>query len=129
MASINFINAGDGIKEELTVDPFADFEEADMLIKKSLRIVKRLYSPASDKLKFGLEQLVSFIHMKKDFMEESQSLLQDYLSDNIKYKGIDGENTDLAHINLGQFHHRTTPLLDCIDEKRRYLQISALRYT
>jgi hypothetical protein len=46
------------------------------------------------------------------------SLLEDYLSDAIRYQGVDGESTGCANDFLGGFHYIIVGTLSCNNEKK-----------
>jgi hypothetical protein len=106
----------------------ADIEEAEMLARKAIRIMKERKGPASNELGYVFESLVRVRLLKEDFTGETKSLLEDYLSDAIRYETKDGENASLANRHLGQFHSLIVDTLPCNEAKRKHLQLSESYY-
>jgi hypothetical protein len=102
----------------------ADVDEAVMLARKAVRIIKELKGPTAIETLNAFNTLVNVVHVKKDFTDETKSLFDDYLSDVIRYQGIDGVTTSFANYNLGRFHHGTVNTLSNNDEKRKHLRLA-----
>jgi tetratricopeptide (TPR) repeat protein len=98
--------------ESVDIDPeSADIDEAEILARKAVRIVKELKGPGSDKMIPVFQTLIKILFEKKNFTDETKNLLTNFLSDAIRYQGVDGQNTGHANFNLGIFHQKITPSL------------------
>jgi hypothetical protein len=77
-----------------------------------------------DNYNWSFNALFDVKSLKKEFSEETKSLLEDYLGDAIRQQGIDGTSTSYANGYLGCFHGEITKILLCNDAKRKCLQLS-----
>jgi hypothetical protein len=67
-----------------------NLEEIEILARKAVRIIKKLKGPASDKFTWSFNVLSDIIiFLKKDYGEETKCLLEGYLTDAIKFQGLD----------------------------------------
>jgi hypothetical protein len=94
-----------------------------MLVRKASRIMKELKGPGSNEVVKPFQTLVNIMTMKKDFTNEIRSILEDFLSDVIRYQGVDCVGTAYAKSHLGHFHYLISDMSFCADEKRNYLQL------
>jgi tetratricopeptide (TPR) repeat protein len=101
----------------------ADIIEAEMLARKAVRIMKELKGCGSLEFLNAFNSLSKVIMLKKDFSDESKSLLEENLSDSIRCQGIDGRNTGHANSHLGFFYMKFSITLSCNDA-RRHLELS-----
>jgi hypothetical protein len=59
----------------------ADIDEAEMLAREGLRIMRKLKDPGSMEIKWNYEALVQILFFKKDFSDGTKTLLEGFLSD------------------------------------------------
>jgi hypothetical protein len=78
----------------------ADFDEAEMLARKAVRIVKELKGPGSNKMIIASQILFEVTLMKRNFIDETKNLLEDYFNDTVSYDEVDGESTGCANHHL-----------------------------
>jgi hypothetical protein len=96
----------------------ADIDEAEMLARKAVRIIKELKGPVDDEMSHAFPSLLSVLFIKGDFTDQTNNLLEDYLSNAVRYEGVDAESNghDLHH--LGHFNYLISEIVSCNDEKR-----------
>jgi tetratricopeptide (TPR) repeat protein len=102
----------------------ADIEEAEMLARKAVRIIKHLQGAGNEELSMSLDTLVNILLLKKDFSNETRILLEEHLSDAITYQGKDGKNAAIAYYNLGRFHFEIGQTLTIKTEMIMNLELS-----
>jgi tetratricopeptide (TPR) repeat protein len=68
----------------------ADIDEAEMLARKAVRIVKELKGPGSESMRYNFNVLVEVLALKEDYSDTTKDLLEVYLSDAIRSKGRNG---------------------------------------
>lgn len=105
-----------------------DIIEAEMLARKAVHIMKEFKGPFSKASLLSCKVFFNIILFKKDFTDETKSLLEDYLSDAIRYEGVDGESTALAHSHLALFHSGISDKFSCKDTERKHLQIAVSHF-
>jgi hypothetical protein len=54
----------------------------------------------------GFGSLVNVKVFTKNFIDETKKLFDNYLSDSIRYGGVDCKSAAEAYHNLGRFHYR-----------------------
>jgi tetratricopeptide (TPR) repeat protein len=82
----------------------ADIEEALMLARKAVYIMKKLGDPGDDGVRWSFGNLVIVIFQKGDFGHETMKLFEDFLSDAIKNREDDA-NISAANSHLGSLHY------------------------
>jgi hypothetical protein len=95
-ASINLINANG--------PESADIEEAKLLAREGVRTIKEIKGFDSPDYRWCFDNLLKVLFFKKDYGKESQSLLEDNLSDAIRHQGMDGKITYRANDYLRRFY-------------------------
>jgi hypothetical protein len=93
-----------------------NIEEAEMLARTALRIMKELKRPTFE-FKKCFDGLLGILFFKKDYGVVTESLLNNYLSNAIRCQGLDGKSTCGANDCLGRFHFRIYGTLPCYDAK------------
>jgi hypothetical protein len=83
----------------------ADIEEAEMLATTAVRIIKALKGPSDSYLKLIFGYLMNIKYSRKDYGDDTKSLLEDNLSDAIIIEGVDGKRTATANEYLGHPYH------------------------
>jgi hypothetical protein len=63
----------------------ADIDEAEILARKAVQIIKEFTGPGSTENIDAFEVLANVLFIKEDFIDETKSLLYDYLSNAIRY--------------------------------------------
>jgi hypothetical protein len=102
-AATRLANASRHLIDENGADS-ADIEEAEMLARKAVRIVKKVKGPCSEEIRFSFSFLMDIKCHKNNYGQETKGLLEDYLSDAIRYEGMDGRITGHANDFLGRFY-------------------------
>jgi hypothetical protein len=104
----------------------ADIEEAEMLAKKAVRIMKELKGPVSSEMINAFQALVNVLMIRKNSIDETKNLLENYLSDAIRYQGVDldGKSTGYANNHFGYFHRKLANISSCDHEKRHHLRLT-----
>jgi hypothetical protein len=106
----------------------ADVEEAEMLARKAVLVMKELKGLGSDYVGWSFGVLTLVLRFKKDYGDETKKMLEDYFSDAIRYQGKDGDMTASAHDHLGHFHHDIIDTLSCNVAKRKHLHLAESHY-
>jgi hypothetical protein len=110
-----------------------DIEEAETLAKEAVRIASNLGGYFVSDLRIAQKRafstLVDVKLIKKDFTDETKKMLENYLSDSIRYEGMDGEGTGSANSHLGRFYSEFVQSMPCDDTNCRNLQLSRAYYT
>jgi hypothetical protein len=102
----------------------ADIEEAEMLARKAVEIMKKFRDPVSKEMMAGVKALADIKLLQNDFGDEIKNLLEDCLSDAIRFKGLDSGATAIANDYLGPFHLQIVTTLPSSDAKRKHPQLS-----
>jgi hypothetical protein len=92
-AAINLVNASYDLMKTNGPES-ADIEEAGMSARDAIRIMESHKMPYGNDN--GFEILISILFMKKDFTNETKSLLENYLTDSVRNQGVDGRNTSCS---------------------------------
>jgi hypothetical protein len=79
-----------------------DIEEAEMLARKAVRIIKRLKGSANNEMVFSFRALIRIKFLKNDYGDETKGLLDDQLREAIREQGLDGGMTAAAYEYLGK---------------------------
>jgi hypothetical protein len=67
-----------------------------MLARKSVQIIREVKGPSSTVMISAFTNLVKVLFAKEDFTDETKSLLEEFLSDALRYQGKDGIATGHA---------------------------------
>jgi hypothetical protein len=99
----------------------ADIEEAEMLARKAVHIMKKLGDPGGDGVRWTFGNLVIVLFQKEDFGDETLKLFENFLNETIK-DNRDNEMLGSAHSHLGSLHFKISQnLIGNIEKKRRHL--------
>lgn len=90
------------LKENRTAS--GDLDEADMLARKALRIIKDKKGTGFAELIIAFHNLVLIKTMKKDCGDETMILFEDFLSDLVRDQGKDHKITAIVNAHLARFH-------------------------
>jgi tetratricopeptide (TPR) repeat protein len=101
----------------------ADIEEAEMLARKAVCIMKKVKGHCSKQMRFSFGALMDIKCLKIDYGQETKGLLEDYLSDAIRYQGMYGRITGYANDCLGRFYFESD-MLSSYEFNRKLLQNS-----
>jgi hypothetical protein len=122
-AAINLSNASCFLNEA-NGPGSTDIEEADMLAKMGVRIMKELKGPTNEKYRWSFHASTRVKIFQGDFSDESKSLLGYFLNDAIQHQGMDGRITGHANEYLGRFHCTIIDTLLSNDAIRDHFQLS-----
>jgi hypothetical protein len=101
----------------------ADIEEANMLATQTFRIIREIKGSCSDETEWCIVALLSIKSQKKKFSEEIKGSTEGFLSDAIRYQGVDGRITGHPNLHLGLFHLNIVKTLPS-KAKINHLQLS-----
>jgi hypothetical protein len=106
----------------------AVIEEAEMLARKAVRIMKELKESKSIEMINTFQTLVNVLSTKKDFSDETKRLLEDYLNYAIRFQGLDSESASFAQRHLGRFHYNFSDTFCSNDAKTKHPQLAESYY-